>query len=191
MDRRNLFSDLSEGGSSRSLVSVARGWVYVYGVVLSSYCYIVLFIMSFFFLLSGVLFTAISYRPQQVGEQLGEWTFRFAQSRNTRIAGPAFIFLGFLMCISSIVLCIFSRRANSAREFTVYTHHPKIPNQMDTEKFEYTRQRRPDVSTFSVVQSQEKSYFTDGYSDMKSLIVSDIACFPEPTTPYQIRASHL
>ena len=98
----------------------------------------------------------------KVGEQLGEWTVRFSQSRNTRIAGPAFIFLGFIMCISSIVLCIFSRRANSAREFTVYTHHPKLPNQIDTEKFEYTRQRRPDVSTFSVVLSQEKSYFTDG-----------------------------
>ena len=99
----------------------------------------------------------------QVGEQLGEWTFRFAQSRNTRIAGPAFILLGVLMFISSIVLCIFSRRVNSVKDYTaVYTQHVAAPNQICSEQTQNNKQRRLDISTYSVVQSQEKSYFTNG-----------------------------
>jgi hypothetical protein len=48
-------------------MAVERGWVSVYGVVISAYCYIILFTMSFVFLLGGALLTGIAYRPQEVG----------------------------------------------------------------------------------------------------------------------------
>ncbi len=47
-------------------MSVERGWVSVYGVVLSAYCYIFLFLMSCVFLLGGALLTGIAFRPQEV-----------------------------------------------------------------------------------------------------------------------------
>ena len=47
-------------------MSVERGWVSVYGVVISAYCYIILFTMSLIFLLGGTLLTGIALRPQQV-----------------------------------------------------------------------------------------------------------------------------
>ncbi len=50
----------------RSLMSVERGWVSVYGVVISAYCYIFLFLMSCVFLLGGALLTGIAFRPQEV-----------------------------------------------------------------------------------------------------------------------------
>jgi len=168
MDKRGLFHENSEAGDSdRSLVTVGRGWVYIYGVVLSSYCYVFLFIMSFFFLLSGVLFTAISYRPQQIGEQFGEWSYRLAKSRKTRIAGPAFILLGGTMVASSTFLCILSRRFTSAKRTSSSVVYQ---NEVADEGLD---------EPYSVVQHKEKSYFHNGYSDMSSLIVSDIACFPE------------
>jgi hypothetical protein len=47
-------------------MSVERGWVSVYGVVISAYCYIFLFLMSCVFLLGGALLTGIAFRPQEV-----------------------------------------------------------------------------------------------------------------------------
>jgi hypothetical protein len=52
--------------SCRSLMIVERGWVSVYGVVISAYCYIFLFLMSCVFLLGGALLTGIAFRPQEV-----------------------------------------------------------------------------------------------------------------------------
>ncbi len=47
-------------------MSVERGWVSVYGIVISAYCYIFLFLMSCVFLLGGALLTGIAFRPQEV-----------------------------------------------------------------------------------------------------------------------------
>jgi hypothetical protein len=47
-------------------MSVERGWVSVYGVVISAYCYIFLSLMSCLFLLGGALLTGIAFRPQEV-----------------------------------------------------------------------------------------------------------------------------
>jgi len=182
VEKRSLFCHKSDHGSSRSLVSNEQGWVYVNGVVFSSYCYIVLLIMSFFFLLSGVLFTAISYRPQEVGEKFGEWSFRLAQSRNTKIAGPAFIVLGFIMTAASILLCQVSRRVTSSQPIL---KHQLLMSAGEENDLRHETQRRLKTNMVAAFPEEGNKQGSGSYSSQ--LIVSDIACFPDTNTPRSTR----
>jgi hypothetical protein len=51
-------------------MSVEQGWVSMYSLVISSYCYIILLTMSLIFLLGGTLLTGIAFRPQQVNRKM-------------------------------------------------------------------------------------------------------------------------
>lgn len=165
---------------------MSRGWVSVNGCIFSYYCYLILFIMSCFFLVSGALFTAIAYRPQQMSEKLGEWSYHWVQSRKIEIAGPAFLLLGSVMAVFSVILCHVSRRVNPTKDSAQLV--PKLSRVgVMTGSDRWTDSKRIEciqvISAFSVVQNEEKSYFEPGYSDMSSLIVTDIACFPQGNTP--------
>jgi hypothetical protein len=195
MDKKDLISNSDEDRDNRGLVSIARGWVYIHGLVLSSYCYLFLFIMAFLFLLGGGLLTAISFRPLEVRERLGEWSYPIATSKNTRIAGPGLILLGIVMAITSLVLCQASRRLYANSRLTVLP--TCIIQQVDGSNVNNANpgfhschdspQHMKEISVFSVVQNRDKSFFSDGYSEKSELLMaSDIACFPGGNTPRSV-----
>jgi hypothetical protein len=187
MDKKDLISNPDDHRGSRGLVSIARGWVYIHGLVLSSYCYLFLFIMAFLFLLGGGLLTAISFRPQEVREKLGEWSYPIAKSKNTRIAGPGLILLGIVMAITSLVLCQASRRLYATR-LTVLPCIVTQPAHVTANPgFTSCPEHMKEISVFSVVQNRNKSFFTDGCSEKSELLMaSDIACFPGANTPRSV-----
>jgi len=193
--------------ASGEQVSVSRGWVSVNGCIFSYYCYLILFIMACFFLLAGILFTTIAYRPQQVSERLGEWSHQLVESHSVQIAGPAFILLGLVMTAFSLILCHVSRRVNPDKDSAQLiparsTFHLAAPSKIAASADSWLNSNHHQqrvggvvlpvsvhvISAFSVVQNEEKSYFEPGYSDMSNLIVSDIACFPKGGSPASVRA---
>ena len=66
-------------------------------------------LMSVFMCMSGVLLTALAYRPKEIAEEWWEWTERFYKSETPRIAGPILIVLSLILHISSVTYCIIKR----------------------------------------------------------------------------------
>jgi len=66
-------------------------------------------LMSLFMCMSGVLLTALAYRPKEIAEEWWEWTERFYKSETSRIVGPVLIILSLLLHVSSIIYCIVKR----------------------------------------------------------------------------------
>ena len=75
-------------------------------------------LMSVFMCMSGVLLTALAYRPKEIAEEWWEWTERFYKSETPRIAGPILIVLSLILHISSVTYCIIKRirRKNKIKE---------------------------------------------------------------------------
>jgi hypothetical protein len=77
-------------------MSVDQGWVSMYSLVISSYCYIILLTMSFIFMLGGTLLTGIAFRPQQVLCQCGQIIISCRDAPDTDLAGyPANLKTGY------------------------------------------------------------------------------------------------
>ena len=69
----------SAATTAMSLLNIERldgGGLSIRGMVVAAYCNIFLVIMGCVFLGGGSLLTAISYRPQEYGEDLGDWRTR-------------------------------------------------------------------------------------------------------------------
>ena len=132
--------------------------------MIAAYYNLFVFIMAFFLMMSGILLTALAYRPQEMGEEWWEWTERFYKSQTSRVAGPLLIVISLLLHLLAVSYCLLKRKAK-------YKESIKDEEVTSESKKCYMRE----ISSCQV--------------DRKSLLVptSDIACFPDGSLRWEIK----
>lgn len=70
-------------------------------------------LMSVFMCMSGILLTALAYRPKQISENWWDWTKRFYESETSRIAGPMLVVLSLFLHCASVGYCLVKRMRKS------------------------------------------------------------------------------
>jgi len=84
--------------------------------MLPFYYNMIVILMSVFMCMSGVLLTALAYRPKEIAEEWWEWTDRFYKSETWRIAGPVLIILSLMCHVVSVSYCIAKRVRRRKRQ---------------------------------------------------------------------------
>ena len=80
------------------------------GIYVSSNCNAILMVMAIIFVVGGVIFTVISYRPRDKFEDMDSYRDR-QESEDTfqvKIVGPIFVIIGLVMMLFSILLLTIS-----------------------------------------------------------------------------------
>jgi len=112
-------------------------------------------LMSVFMCTSGILLTALAYRPKQITENWWDWTNRFYESETSRVAGPMLVVLSLVLHCASVGYCLAKRSRKSQS---------------------YNREEEESTEAKSVVLDLENDNL-----DVKQLLHHnhDIACFPD------------
>ena len=99
--------------SCLNVKTISGGGLVINGIMLASYHNLFMFIMAFLMMISGVLLTALAYRPKEMGEEWMEWTERFCKSRTSRVAGPLLTVLGLLLNLLVLGYCLLKRKVKN------------------------------------------------------------------------------
>ena len=144
--------------SGLSVNTIERGGLIINGMMIAAYYKLFVFMMAFFLLMSGILLTALAYRPQEMGEEWWEWTERFYKSQTSRVAGPLLIVISLLLHLLALSYCLLKRKAK---------YKESIKDKEETSDVKSRKSFNSEIGSLQV--------------ERKSLIVptSDIACFPD------------
>jgi len=122
------------------------------------YSNMIVILMSVFMCMSGVLLTALAYRPKEISEEWWQWTERFYKSEISRVAGPVLIVLSLVLHVTSVTYCVLKRLRRARAEAGLRACAE------DTESLETQRS------------------LTELEPDMRletECLLGDIACFPD------------
>ena len=124
------------------------------------YSNMIVILMSVFMFMSGVLLTALAYRPKEISEEWWEWTERFYKSGNMRIVGPSLIVVSLLLIMAALSYCLLKK------------HVQRMVYLKDAE----------DSAEHKSLEDENISWQVDG----ECLFVRyyDIACFPDGSPRY-------
>jgi len=167
--RSHMYSQSSENRSLLTYLSVSRldgGGLTVKGCVIAAYCNVFLIIMAVFLLIGGILLTAIAFRPQEMREELGEWTDRFANISGSRIGGLVLVIVSLLLLSAGAVLVILNRMARKKESRGTLLTSPQWFE--ERRKAAESRDKSPD-------DVPPEASFTD----KEGLISQTVACFPD------------
>ena len=134
-------------------------------MMIAAYYNLFVFIMAFFLMMSGILLTALAYRPQEMGEEWWEWTERFYKSQTSRVAGPLLIVISLMLHLLALSYCLLKRKAK-------YKESIKVE-----EATSDVKSRKCNLSKIGSCQVERKSL----------LLTSDIACFPDGSLRWEIK----
>ena len=144
--------------SRLSVNTIEGGGLAINGMMIAAYYNLFVFIMAFFLMMSGILLTALAYRPQEMGEEWWEWTERFYMSQRSRVAGPLLIVISLMLHLLALSYCLLKRKAK---------YKESIKDEEATSDVKSKKCYRSEIGSRQV--------------ERKSLLVttSDIACFPD------------
>eukprot|EP00092_Neocalanus_flemingeri_P014846 GFUD01016028.1.p1 GENE.GFUD01016028.1~~GFUD01016028.1.p1 ORF type:complete len:193 (+),score=54.57 GFUD01016028.1:55-633(+) len=152
--------------SQLSVYTLEGGGLAINGIIIAAYCNMFMIIMASFMMMSGVLLTALAYRPKEMGEEWWEWTERFYKSETSRVAGPCLIVISVLLILAAVTYCLLKRRAK---------YLEALKDEEESAEANPSKSINYDIESCEV---ESEAHLVD---------TSDIACFPDGSLRFSSR----